>query len=135
MAWVVDTCLVLDVLDADPLHGPSSAALLDRHASDGLTVCPVTYIELAPAFDGDHQKEEFFLRQINVDWRSEWTRADTENAHAAWARYVERKRKGKGPSRPLADIQIGAFAERHQGLLTRNKGDFRPVFPSLVIRP
>jgi hypothetical protein len=41
--------------------------------------------------------------------------------------------KTKAPKRPLADILIGAFASRCDGILTRNEGDFRQVFPSLVI--
>jgi len=135
MAWVVDTCLILDVLDADPVHGAGSAALLDRCAPQGLVVCPVTYIELAPAFNGDRGQEDFFLRQINVNFNEGWTRRDTECAHAAWDRYVRGKRKQKMAKRPIAGIQIGAFAERFQGLLTRNPADFRSVFPALAITP
>jgi hypothetical protein len=33
--------------------------------------------------------------------------------------------------RPVADVLIGAFALRHQGLLTRNADDFGKLFPSL----
>ncbi len=36
MPWVVDTCLVIDVLDDDPDYGRASALLLDSKASDGL---------------------------------------------------------------------------------------------------
>lgn len=135
MAWVVDTCLILDVLDADPAHGEHSAELLDAFAPAGLVICPVTYIELAPAFEGDREKEEFFLQQVNVDFRVNWSRADTEHAHAAWNRYVLNKRRGTSPKRPIADIQIGAFSERFDGLLTRNPDDFRPTFPALTIKP
>ncbi len=135
MAWVVDTCLVIDVLDADPTHGKASARLLDRHARQGLVVCPVTYVELAPAFEGKREEEEFFLRQINVGFWENWTPQDTEQAHAAWSRYVLGKRSGKCPKRPIADILIGAFAQRFDGLLTRNADDFRPVFPDLRIKP
>ncbi len=37
------------------------------------------------------------------------------------------------PKRPLADILIGAFASRFDGILTRNEADFKTVFPSLAI--
>ncbi|MBM3833050.1 MAG: type II toxin-antitoxin system VapC family toxin [Verrucomicrobia bacterium] len=37
------------------------------------------------------------------------------------------------PKRPLADILIGAFALRFDGLLTRNETDFRSVFSQLTI--
>lgn len=35
--------------------------------------------------------------------------------------------------RPIADILIGAFAARHEGLVTRNPDHFRPFFPQLVL--
>lgn len=135
MAWGVDTCVVLDILEADPAHGAASAALVDRFALAGLVVCPVTYIELAPAFDGDRAREDFFLEQINIDFRESWTRRDTENAHAAWHRHVQARRRGKSARRPVADILIGSFAERFEGLLTRNPGDFKAVFPKLAMQP
>lgn len=34
MAWVVDTCLLVDVAEADPAFGVASAALLDAKRDD-----------------------------------------------------------------------------------------------------
>jgi predicted nucleic acid-binding protein len=131
MAWVVDTCLLLDVLDDDPSFGESSAKRIERHQSDGLTICPVTLIELAPAFLGDWQWAGEFLSQLGIDQHEGWVLADTRAAFSAWYRHIELKRAGKAGRRPVADIQIGAFALRHQGLLTRNESDFKRWFPSL----
>jgi len=133
MPWVVDTCLLIDVLDDDPAFGRDSARLIDDKAPEGLVVCPVSFVELAPAFLGDRHRQEYFLRQINVDFGVDWTWLDTENAFAAWHRYTAGKRAGKLPKRPIADVQIGAFAVRFQGLLTRNRGHFTAVFPDLPI--
>ena len=55
----------------------------------------------------------------------------THAAFIAWNRQIELKRVGKTGRRPVADVQTGAFALRHQGLLTRNAGDFKRWFPSL----
>ena len=44
MAWVVDTCLLIDVAEADPIFGVASANLLDLKRAEGLTICPVTYV-------------------------------------------------------------------------------------------
>ncbi len=55
MAWVVDTCVLIDVLDDDPHFGKTSAACLQNMLKDGLIVAPVSYIELAPAFVGNQQ--------------------------------------------------------------------------------
>jgi predicted nucleic acid-binding protein len=69
-----------------------------------------------------------------VDFRQEWSWEDTLRAHDGWNGFIQRKRTGKLPKRPLADILIGAFAIRFQGLLTRNPADFAPLFPDLNLR-
>jgi predicted nucleic acid-binding protein len=134
MAWVVDTCVLLDVLEDDPEFGRSSAFTLDAHVEEGLIVCPVTYAELAPAFQGDRTLQDEFLGGIGMDYRQDWLWEDTLRAHEAWNTFVQRKRAGLLPKRPLADILIGAFSVRHQGLITRNPDDFKPIFPGLTLR-
>ena len=133
MAWVVDTCLVIDVLDDDPDFGLASAKLLDASAGDGLVLCPVSYVELAPAFLGDDSRQRAFLEQVGIDVSGVWEWADTQTAHKAWNRYVERRRGRHAARRPVADILIGAFAANRSGLLTRNPSDFSAVYPSLTI--
>lgn len=131
--WIVDTCLVLDVLDDDPAFGRISARILAQHLEDGLAICPVTYIELAPAFDGDAALEDEFLRGLGARHDVPWTDADTLAAHQAWMRHVRQRRSGVAPRRPIADVLIGAFASRHEGLITRNLKDFRRTFPNLEL--
>jgi len=133
MAWVADTCLLIDVAEADPQFGVASAQLFDRLRSDGLVICPVSYIELAPLFNADEDAQRHFLHNLAATWWEPWTLADTREAYAGWNRYVASRRSGRMPKRPLADILIGAFAMRFQGILTRNESDFRQVFPALKI--
>jgi predicted nucleic acid-binding protein len=134
MAWVVDTCLLIDIFEGDPVFGMPSADLLALHAPDGLTISPVTYAELAPAFEGDRGLQDEFLGGVGIALREPWVWDDTLRAHFAWHGYVLRRRAGQAPKRPLADILIGAFALRFQGLLTRNPSDFRLVFSELPLR-
>jgi predicted nucleic acid-binding protein len=134
MAWVVDTCVLLDVLEDHPEHGQTSALTLDRLMVDGLTICPVTYSELAPAFDGDSSLQNEFLAGVGVDFRQDWLWDDTLRAHEAWSDFIRRKRAGLVPKRPLADVLIGAFASRYQGLITRNSMDFASIFPMLPLQ-
>jgi predicted nucleic acid-binding protein len=131
MAWVVDTCILIDILEDDPQFGRSSALTLDSLAGDGLVVCPLTYAELAPAFQGKVALQDEFLHGVGVDFRQDWTWADTQRAHRAWHRFIELRRSRSLPRRPLADIFIGAFASRYQGLVTRNAGDFASIFPEI----
>ncbi len=127
MAWVVDTSVLLDVRMNDAAFGLASAKCLAAHLADGLVISPLTYVELAPAFNGDAQLQEGFLERNGVEWLDPWTRADTENAHQLWAAHVKRKRAGQGSKRPVADVFIEAFAKRFQGLITRNATDFKTV--------
>jgi hypothetical protein len=134
MAWVVDTCILIDIFEDDAEFGRASALTLDACAGDGLVLCPVTYAEMAPAFQGDLELQNEFLSGIGIDYRQEWSWDDTLRAHRAWHDFIHTKRSRELPKRPLADILIGAFATRHQGLITRNQPDFGAVFPDLTLR-
>lgn len=134
MPWVVDTSVLLDVLEDDPDFGLASAQTLDALAPEGLTLCPVSYAELAPSFEGRSGLQDEFLAAIGVDPRPEWTWEDTLRSHSAWNLFIQRKRAGLLSKRPIADILIGAFAVRHQGLITRNPKDFASAFPELTFR-
>lgn len=131
--WVVDTCLVLDVLENDPRFGVSSAELLDSRLAQGLVLCPVSFVELAPAFAGNLDRQRFFLDQVGIRCDEDWQLSDTEQAHTAWHHHVGRRRARFVPKRPVADVLIGAFALRFDGLLTRNPDDFRRLLPSLKL--
>jgi predicted nucleic acid-binding protein len=133
MAWVVDTCLLLDVALDDPKFFPASARLLDAKQSDGLMVCPVSVVEISPVFAGQMAAVTEFLERLNIPPAEPWTHVDTQTTFMAWNNYVAAKRQGQIGKRPIADVLIGAFAMRFQGLLTRNPSDFRQLFPGLQI--
>jgi predicted nucleic acid-binding protein len=139
MAWVVDTCLLLDVGLDDPSFGVKSETLLSEKSAQGLVVCPVTFVELGPAFAGDLAALRKFLFGLSVDFDEPWILKDTENAAKGWAKHILRRRERRGvvPRRPVADALIGAFALRFDGLLTRNVADFRRLYPRLrlIISP
>ena len=131
MAWVVDTCVIIDVLDDDPSFGRKSARLLKRKLRDGLVICPVSMVELAPAFAGNLAAQKGFLELCGIDHTVAFLAADAEAAHAGWSLYVAAKRSGEVAKRPVADILIGGFSMRFHGLLTRNGADFVRWFPGL----
>jgi len=131
--WVVDTCLLIDVAEDDAEFGEASARLLDRRRSAGLLIAPVSYVELAPLFNGVTEAQNEFLDSSGVNWTHTWTWPDTIAAHRAWHHYMLKRRTGKISKRPIADVLIGAFAVRFNGLLTRNAKDFRGLFPDLPV--
>lgn len=127
MAWEGDTSVRLDVQMNDATFGRASAECLAAHLAAGLVISPVTFVELAPAFDGDISLQEKFLEQNGVEWLEAWTHADTEGAHRLWFDHVKRKRAGHGSRRPVADVFIEAHARRFHGLITRNPKHFTTV--------
>ena len=131
MSWIVDTCILIDVLEADPDFALASADALDELAPRGLLISPVTFVELAPAFHGDLADQRAFLSALGVELAPPLPTDALLAAHRAWNRQIQRKRAGAAAKRPIADVLIGALANAHDGLLTRNPGDFRSLFPSL----
>ena len=127
MAWVVDTSVLLDIFAGDPKFARPSALCLIAHSEDGLMLAPVTYVELAPAFEGNTATQNQFLKQLGISWPQPWSLEDTLTAHRLWTIHVAEKRKGAAKKRPVADTLIEAFAARHQGIITRNPIDFKNV--------
>ena len=131
MPWVVDTCLLIDIAENDPEFGKTSARLLDRRRSAGLLIAPVSYVELAALFTGVTGVQNEFLESSGVSWTHSWTWPDTVAAHRAWHDYILKRRRDEINKRPIADVLIGAFAMRFDGLLTRTVKHFRGLFPDL----
>ena len=130
---VVDTCVILDVLEQDPTFGLASAEVLEKYVAGGLIISPLTYVELSPAFLGDETRERDFLFEIGIDLPPGFSEDDLSLSHAAWNDHIQRKRSGKAARRPVADVMIGALAQANDGLITRNASDFRTLFPALTI--
>lgn len=133
MAWVVDTNLLLDITLDDPRFRAASMDLLRKRRRAGLVACPITVVELAPTFDGATAVIREFLDALGVGGEEPWLGRDTTTASAAWTRHISERRAGRAGKRLMADVLIGAFAERFDGLLTRNPSDFRALFPDLKI--
>ena len=133
MAWVVDTCVLLDVRMDDPNFGRASAACLEAHSPDGLIVAPISFVEMAPAFRGDEALQSDWSTSLNIGFVEPWTDADTREAHRLWNDFTERRRQGLGDKSQIADELIVALALRYQGLITRNTSDFRSICPELTL--
>ena len=133
MAWVVDSCVLLDLLIPDPNFAEAALACLNRYSAQGLVVSPITYLELGPAFSGDTAQQDAFLREKKIAALKSWSSADTDASYPLWNDCVLRKRRGLAPKRPVADALIAGFAMRWQGLITRNVADFQVIAPTLPL--
>ena len=81
MAWVVDTCLLLDVAVDDPKFFPATARLLDAKTSRwfaGLSRFRV--VEIAPVFAGQMAAVTEFLERLNDTPAELWAHTDTQTA-------------------------------------------------------
>lgn len=130
---VVDTCILIDIADDDPQFGRRSAQCLATYLPDGLVISAISYVELAPVFDGSPRILETFLSGLGVEYDQGFGMVERSTAFSAWARYISSKRAGQASRRPVADALIGAMGMRHDGLITRNAKDFLAFYPDLPI--
>ena len=133
MIWVVDTCVVIDLVERDSEFGVVSAAALASKIDDSFVIAPITYVELGPVFDGDRERQDAFLKESWIDFDFAGNNEAVLAAYKAWYEHVMRKRKGEATKRPIADVMIGAYALQKGGLITRNEDDFRSLYPTLNI--
>jgi len=131
--WVVDTCVIIDVLSGDGAFSAKSANAIDAKRAEGLLVAPITYVELAPSFLGDVTKQDKVLSDLGIELDFAGNKDSVLAAHKAWYEHVLRKRLGEIAKRPIADILIGAYATQKGGLITRNEADFKALYPDLTI--
>lgn len=87
--------------------------------------CRLTYVELAPSFNGDVAEQDELLADFGISVDFGENRDKILLVHKAWHEHVLRKRNGEATKRPIADVMIGAYALQKGGLITRNEDDFR----------
>lgn len=130
---LVDTCVLIDVADDDPTFAERSAQCLATHLPMGLLLSPISFVELAPVFNGSLPLIEEFLAGVGVSVADEFGEQERFAAFKGWARHVTHKRSGKARRRPVADALIGALALKHEGIITRNPQDFRSFYPKIIV--
>jgi len=126
MIYSVDTCVLLDILLPDPVHGISSKAVLNKASKDGrLVICSIVYAELCPQFD-TQMSLDTFLKEAAIDVFP-FTREMLWKAGRAWKDYVSKG--GKRKQRIIPDFLIGAFSSvKAEAIMTRDQGFFKERF-------
>jgi predicted nucleic acid-binding protein len=130
---VVDTCVLIDIADDDPEFGERSVECVAARVEQGLLISPVSYVELAPVFEGSRRLLDQFLAGLGIDPSAAFDAAQRDTAFAAWARHISARRARRAARRPVADVLIGAMAMRHDGVITRNGADFLALYPKIRI--
>lgn len=130
MSTLVDTSVLLDLLDEDEEWMEWSASMLTHAAERGRVVInQLIYAEASVTFDTIEELEEalpvaFFVREP-LPWQAAFL------AGKAFATY---RRRGGSHRSPLPDFYIGAHAAiAGHTLLTRDPNRYRSYFPKLRI--
>jgi hypothetical protein len=130
MITALDTNILLDILLPNvPSCDLSAKALEGAAAAGSLVVCDLVYSELCAHFPNRRQCDQF-LEESGIQVES-LGRDASFLASRTWRKY---RLQGGKRNRILPDFLIGAHAQTQaSGLLTRDRGFYRRMFPSLVL--
>ncbi len=130
MITALDTNILLDILlPNEQFYDLSARALEDATGEGSLVVCDLVYAELCAHFASRRHCDEF-LEENGIRVES-LAREASFLASRTWRIY---RAQGGKRNRILPDFIIGAHAQTQASrLLTRDRGFYREMFPSLVL--
>ncbi len=125
---MVDSCILIDVIDEDPDWCEWSLAALDEWGRRGpVLINPIIYAEISPDFD-DPITLDAVLEKVGVEYRD----LPREALFLAGKAHQAYRRRGGIRTGVLPDFFIGAHAAvLGAPLLTRDDQRFRRYFPSV----
>jgi hypothetical protein len=131
MITAVDTNILVDILEPDPIYGTMSKELFKQCLKEGLVVaCDVVWSEVATAYG--HAPDELVeaLNRMGVKYSA----MSLEAALAAAKCWHEYREQGGTRERIAADFLVGGHALiQSDRLLTRDRGFYRNYFTKLQI--
>lgn len=131
MITAVDTNILIDILEPDPVHGVRSKQALQKCLKEGAVVaCDVVWAEVATAYGHNPNELLEALNVMRIGF-SAMSREASLSAAKAWFNY---RRRGGGRDRIAADFLIGGHASmQSERLLTRDRGFYRKHFAALQV--
>jgi predicted nucleic acid-binding protein len=125
-----DTNVLLDIATADPVWLAWSESQLRQAVAQGpISINPIIYAELAPAFasaaDLDRWLDPAVFQRLPLPYAAGWLAAQA---------FLKYRRSGGTKTSPLPDFYIGAQAEIEQHtLVTRDAARYQTYFPNIRI--
>lgn len=131
MITAVDTNILIDILEPDPVHGLRSKEALKKCLHEGAVVaCDVVWAEVATAYGEDQDNLADALRTMRIGF-SAMSYEAAMSAARSWHGY---RRRGGGRDRIAADFLIGGHAAAQtERLLTRDLGFYKNYFSGLAV--
>lgn len=129
MPVLVDSNVILDMVNRDDMWLDWSRAALEQHADGGLLVNAMVYSELCSSADACEEVDAL-LQAMGIEMADIPRRALflASKAHLAY------RRQGGTKTAPLPDFFIGAHAETLGiPILTRDQGRYRTYFPHVAL--
>ncbi len=129
MAVMVDSNVILDMVNQDPQWLDWSRAALEQHLDGGLLVNAVIYSELCSnattSTDVDALLDDMVLTLADIPRHALFL---ASKAHLSY------RRQGGAKTAPLPDFFIGAHAQvLGIPILTRDQGRYRTYFPHVAL--
>lgn len=134
MITAIDTNILIDVFEPDPVFGLASKEALKRCLREGSVIaCEVVWAEVMTAYCHKGNEAVEALRRIGVEYSAMTFEASLEAA-TCWSAF---RRKSKVRDRIVADFLVGGHAlVQSERLLTRDRGFYRTYFkPLKVVSP
>jgi predicted nucleic acid-binding protein len=127
----VDTNILIDILEPDPVHGLRSKEALKKCLHEGAVVaCDVVWAEIATAYGENQDELTDALRTMRIGF-SAMSMEAALSAARSWHGYRQR---GRGRDRIAADFLIGGHASvQAERLLTRDIGFYRKYFTGVAV--
>ncbi len=134
MITAVDTNILIDIFEPDPVFGLSSKEALKLCFQEGVVIaCEVVWAEVAVAYAGVQEVLVNTLEQMGIQF-SPISLEAALMAAKCWAEYLAQKPKKDKKKRIAADFLIGGHAlVQCDRLLTRDKGFYRKYFKGLKV--